>query len=61
MIFLRYNYDGQERSGIVSVKFNSNIEDRLNYSSIDNGDYNIQKYLEANPSVLHKMDNLMNN
>jgi hypothetical protein len=61
MIFLRYNYDGQERSGIVSVKFNSNIEeDRLNYSSKDNGDY-IQKYLEANPSVLHKMDNLMNN
>ena len=62
LIFLKYNENGEPKTGIIKVKFNYNTDDRsLDYGGINYSDNNIQAFVERNPYVLSKIDFQMNN
>ena len=61
IIFLEYNEDRKKKTGIINVRFKHNVgSNRVSYSGIDYSGYDIQKYVERNSAVLHKIEDLMN-
>ena len=61
LMFLKYNDNGEPKTGIINVKFNYNIgDDELDYGGINYSDNNIQAFMERNPYVLSDIDFQMN-
>ena len=62
LMFLKYNENGEPKTGIINVKFNYNIgDDKLDYGGINYSDNNIEAFVKRNPYVLSKIDFQMNN
>jgi hypothetical protein len=61
LIMLKYPCNGESKSGIITIDFRLNshgFEPEL--SSIEYSDIDIRTYVEKNPSVLDKINNLRN-
>jgi hypothetical protein len=58
-VMLRYSTEGQTKTGIIKIHLALDTEnDKFEYQDIEYSDYDLQRYLEKNPSVLTKIHSI---
>jgi hypothetical protein len=56
---LKYSTEGQAKTGIIKIHLALDTgNDKFEYRDIEYSDYDLQRYLEKNPSVLTKINSI---